>query len=71
MRVGDALSFYLQAELKTISLDQWGSPKGLEVLDLLSKLYFSLVWEGTVLLALCSDSDLLPPDSDFGRGKHH
>ena len=32
----------------------------------LSQLYTSLVWESTVLLALCSD-DILPPGCQFGR----
>lgn len=37
------------------------------MLSELGKLYYSLVWEGTVLLALCSDNDLLPADSEFGK----
>lgn len=53
--------------MKQISLVQWGTEKGLSVLAELGKLYYSLVWEGTVLLALCSDNDLLPGDSEFGR----
>jgi hypothetical protein len=32
----------------------------------LAKLYTSLVWESTVLLALCSE-DALPPGCQFGR----
>lgn len=60
-----------QVDLKQISLDQWGSKKGLNILSQLGKLYFSIVWEGTVLSALCNDSDLLPADSDFGRGECH
>lgn len=56
-----------QADLKQISLVQWGTERGLNTLSELGKLYYSLVWEGTVLLALCSDNDLLPSDSEFGR----
>ena len=55
-----------QQEIKTISVTNWGSELGLTVLAGLSKLYTSLVWESTVLLALCSE-DTLPADSMFGK----
>lgn len=55
-----------QADIRTISVSHWGSELGLQVLGSLSKLYTSLVWESTVLLALCSE-DTLPPDSLFGK----
>ncbi|KAL3853804.1 hypothetical protein ACJMK2_017313, partial [Sinanodonta woodiana] len=55
-----------QTDIRTISVNHWGSELGLQVLSGLSKLYTSLVWESTVLLALCSD-DILPPVCDFGR----
>jgi E3 ubiquitin-protein ligase HUWE1 len=42
-----------QADIRTISVSHWGSELGLAVLAGLSKLYTSLVWESTVLLALC------------------
>ena len=45
---------------------RWGSDLGLSVLQGLSRLYTSLVWESTVLLALCS-ADILPPLCPFGR----
>ena len=47
-------------------MSNWGSELGLTVLSGLSKLYTSLVWESTVLLALCSE-DTLPPDCLFGK----
>ena len=47
-------------------MDHWGSDLGLRVLRGLSQLYTSLVWESTVLLALCSE-DTLPPGSEFGK----
>ncbi|ESO88796.1 hypothetical protein LOTGIDRAFT_125574 [Lottia gigantea] len=55
-----------QNDIRTISVSHWGSELGLEVLEGLSQLYTSLVWESTVLLALCSE-DILPPGCDFGR----
>jgi len=55
-----------QADIRTISVGHWGSELGLSVLAGLSRLYTSLVWESTVLLALCSE-DTLPPDCMFGR----
>ena len=55
-----------QAEIKTISVTHWGSELGLTVLEGLSRLYTSQVWESTVLLALCSE-DTLPADCMFGR----
>jgi len=55
-----------QADIRTISVSHWGSELGLQVLGSLSKLYTSLVWESTVLLALCSE-DTLPADSAFGK----
>jgi len=55
-----------QADIRTISVGHWGSELGLSVLSGLSRLYTSLVWESTVLLALCSE-DTLPQDCMFGR----
>jgi len=54
--------------LKEISLSQWSSQQGMEVLEQLGKLYYLILWEGTVLLAVCGDNDRLPAESDFGRG---
>ena len=42
-----------------MSLSHWSSELGLQVLGALSKLYTSLVWKSTVLLALCSEDTLL------------
>ncbi len=47
-------------------MSHWGSELGLQVLKGLSKLYTSLVWESTVLLAFCSE-DILPSGTDFGK----
>lgn len=58
--------FLLQNDIRTISVSHWGSELGLQVLTGLSQLYTSLVWESTVLLALCSE-DILPPGCQFGR----
>ena len=58
--------FYFQSHIRTISINHWGSELGLQVLEGLSKLYTSLVWESTVLLAFCSE-DILPLNSEFGR----
>ena len=58
--------FIFQTHIRTISVSNWGSDLGLQVLEGLGKLYTSLVWESTVLLALCSE-DILPQGSDFGR----
>eukprot|EP00095_Tigriopus_kingsejongensis_P000123 maker-scaffold450_size166944-snap-gene-0.20 protein:Tk00123 transcript:maker-scaffold450_size166944-snap-gene-0.20-mRNA-1 annotation:"hypothetical protein DAPPUDRAFT_313219" len=55
-----------QNDIRTMSIQHWGSELGLSVLQGLSKLYTSLVWESTVLLALCSE-DTLPPGSEFGK----
>ncbi|KAJ1530610.1 hypothetical protein ONE63_005490 [Megalurothrips usitatus] len=55
-----------QVDVRAISVRSWGSELGLAVLKALSELYVSLVWESTLLLALCSD-DILPPGSDFGK----
>lgn len=46
--------FSEQSEIRAISVNQWGSQLGLSVLNKLSQLYCSLVWESTVLLSLCT-----------------
>ena len=56
---------YFQSDVRSMSVNHWGSELGLQVLKSISKLYTSLVWESSVLIALCSDS-VIPPDSDFG-----
>ncbi|KAJ8970022.1 hypothetical protein NQ314_001451 [Rhamnusium bicolor] len=55
-----------QTEIRSLSLQHWGSEDGLKVLKGLADLYTSLVWESTLLLAYCSD-DLIPSDCDFTR----
>ena len=55
-----------QSDIRTISVSHWGSELGLRVIKGLSQLYTSLVWESTVLLALCSE-DTLPPGCEFGK----
>ena len=35
----------------------------------LGKLHYSLLWEGTVLLALSREFELVPGDADFARGR--
>ncbi|XP_064633553.1 E3 ubiquitin-protein ligase HUWE1-like isoform X3 [Lineus longissimus] len=55
-----------QSDIRTISVSHWGSDLGLQVLKGLSQLYTSLVWESTVLLALCSEN-ILPSGCEFGR----
>lgn len=48
-----------QSEIRAISVNQWGSQLGLSVLNKLSQLYCSLVWESTVLLSLCTPNRLI------------
>ncbi|XP_014635205.1 PREDICTED: E3 ubiquitin-protein ligase HUWE1 isoform X5 [Ceratotherium simum simum] len=55
-----------QSEIRSISVNQWGSQLGLSVLSKLSQLYCSLVWESTVLLSLCTPNSL-PPGCEFGQ----
>ncbi|XP_064415282.1 E3 ubiquitin-protein ligase HUWE1 isoform X2 [Latimeria chalumnae] len=55
-----------QSEIRAISVNQWGSQLGLSVLNKLSQLYCSLVWESTVLLSLCTPHSL-PPGCEFGQ----
>ena len=49
-----------------MSVSSWGSDRGLAVLRDLSRLYTSIVWESTVLMALCTQNSL-PADSLFAR----
>lgn len=56
----------MQSDIRSISVHHWGSDLGLAVLAGLSKLYTSLVWESTVLLAFCSE-DILPNGCAFGK----
>uniref|UniRef100_A0A4W2HQR2 E3 ubiquitin-protein ligase HUWE1 n=1 Tax=Bos indicus x Bos taurus TaxID=30522 RepID=A0A4W2HQR2_BOBOX len=55
-----------QSEIRSISINQWGSQLGLSVLSKLSQLYCSLVWESTVLLSLCTPNSL-PSGCEFGQ----
>lgn len=45
-----------QTDIRHLSVTHWGTDVGIEVLRKLSELYTSLVWESTVLLALCSEA---------------
>ena len=55
-----------QNDIRNILVNNWGSDLGLNVLQGLSKLYTSLVWESNILLALCSE-DALPAGCEFGK----
>ncbi|XP_020278772.1 E3 ubiquitin-protein ligase HUWE1 isoform X2 [Pseudomyrmex gracilis] len=55
-----------QSDIRNLSINHWGSELGLTVLKGLSELYMSLVWESTLLLALCSE-DIIPAGCDFGK----
>uniref|UniRef100_A0A1B0DQ42 HECT-type E3 ubiquitin transferase n=1 Tax=Phlebotomus papatasi TaxID=29031 RepID=A0A1B0DQ42_PHLPP len=57
-----------QNNVRTVSLQKWGqdSEQGLGLLRRLVQLYTALVWESTLLLALCTD-DIIPQGCDFGK----
>lgn len=54
-----------QSDIKNLMINQWTSRAGLALLGHLSTLCRSLIWECTVLLALCTPGHI-PEDSDFG-----
>ncbi|XP_025833004.1 E3 ubiquitin-protein ligase HUWE1-like [Agrilus planipennis] len=58
-----------QSDTRALSLQHWGSEQGLIVLKGLAELYTSLVWESTLLLALCSEDVIHGKtfDCDFNR----
>ncbi|XP_054168845.1 E3 ubiquitin-protein ligase HUWE1-like isoform X3 [Oppia nitens] len=56
-----------QSDIRNLSITHWGSKLGLTVLQGLSRLYTSLVWESTVLLALCSESSA---NANWQFGRH-
>lgn len=57
-----------QSEIRQVSLLEWGQNNdyGKNLLKKLVQLYTALVWESTLLLALCTD-DIIPADCDFGK----
>ncbi|XP_037091019.1 E3 ubiquitin-protein ligase HUWE1-like [Pollicipes pollicipes] len=55
-----------QTDIRQVSVSSWGSELGLAVLRDLSRLYTSIVWESSVLLALCTLNSL-PEDAQFAR----
>lgn len=57
-----------QSDIRTLSLMKWGQDNdyGMKLLKKLVMLYTALVWESTLLLALCTD-DIIPPGSEFGK----
>ncbi|RWS15637.1 E3 ubiquitin-protein ligase HUWE1-like protein, partial [Dinothrombium tinctorium] len=56
-----------QVDLRNLLVTHWGSDIGLTVLKGLSRLYTSLVWESTVLLALCYESST---NANWQFGRH-
>lgn len=61
-----------QAEIRQLSLQCWGGETryGRKLLQHLVQLYTALVWESTLLLALCSE-DTSKPSSDFDHDEEH
>lgn len=41
-----------QGDIRAISIEQWGSQLGIDIISQLSRIYISLVWESTLLLGL-------------------
>lgn len=41
-----------QGDIRAISIEQWGSQLGIDIINQLSRIYISLVWESTLLLGL-------------------
>lgn len=52
--------------MRTISINQWGTDLGQEVLAGLCQLYTSLVWESIVLLSLFTPGSI-PENCDLGK----
>ncbi|KAG1657518.1 E3 ubiquitin-protein ligase HUWE1 [Nymphon striatum] len=59
-----------QTDIRAISINHWGSELGLKVLKGLSKLYTALVWESTILLALCNGQPLPCNCEQHGKAHH-
>lgn len=57
-----------QSEIRNLLIEQWGQNNkyGQKLLYKLVQLYTALVWESTLLLALCTD-DIIPVGCDFGK----
>lgn len=57
-----------QFEIRNLSIQKWGQDNrfGRKLLYKLVQLYTALVWESTLLLALCTD-DIIPDGCDFGK----
>lgn len=57
-----------QTEIRNLLIDRWGQNTncGQKLLYKLVQLYTALVWESTLLLALCTD-DIIPVGCDFGK----
>ncbi|KAL7044451.1 hypothetical protein ACKWTF_001914 [Chironomus riparius] len=57
-----------QSDIRTLSLIKWGQDNetGIKLLKKLVMLYTGLVWESTLLLALCTD-DIVPAGSEFSK----
>ncbi|PIK62780.1 putative E3 ubiquitin-protein ligase HUWE1 [Apostichopus japonicus] len=55
-----------QGDVRTISINQWGTDLGQEVLAGLCQLYTSLVWESIVLLSLFTPGSI-PENCDLGK----
>lgn len=57
-----------QSEIRNLLIDRWSQNNkyGRELLYKLVQLYTALVWESTLLLALCTD-DIIPVGCDFGK----
>lgn len=57
-----------QIEIRNLLIERWGQNNkyGQKLLYKLVQLYTALVWESTLLLALCTD-DIIPVGCDFGK----
>lgn len=57
-----------QSEIRNLLIERWGQNNkyGQKLLYKLVQLYTALVWESTLLLALCTD-DIIPVGCDFGK----
>lgn len=59
--------FALQSDIRILCTNAWATEKGLKLIQDVADLYSFLIWENTILIALCSEDGLLPQESDISK----
>lgn len=54
-------------ELRSVCTNTWAQTSGIDILEKVADLYSFLIWENTILIALCSEENVVTQEGDMSK----